>query len=90
MAKLKKEGGKWRHVEADEKIVRTLTIKDLTAMKAHLRKAFALIWSLHLLAWKDVLGDLGENEADIMLSEASWELEQADNLLNEGPEKKAA
>jgi len=74
----------------DEKIARTLTMKDLTMMNAHLKKAFALVWSLHLAAWKQCLGDLGNEEADIMLSKAGWELEQAETLLNEGIEKKAA
>ncbi len=65
----------------DEKIGRALTVKELTAMRAHLKKAFALVWGLHLMAWKESLGELGDEEADIMLSEASLEIEQAKNLL---------
>lgn len=74
----------------NEKIARTLNVRDLTRMNNHLGKAFAHVWSLSLIAQNQALNDLGNKEAEVILSEAAMELEEAKVLLNQSMKVKKA
>jgi hypothetical protein len=65
-----------------EKTKRVLTRAKVKEMKDHLKKAFAQTWSLHLIAHGGFLHELNEEEAEILLDEASWNIDQALILLN--------